>query len=59
MGGEALGPVKAQYPNVGDARTGRQEWVGKHSHRSRRREDGIGSFSGGKWGPGKGITFEK
>jgi hypothetical protein len=28
MGGEALGPVKALYPSVGNSRVGRREWVG-------------------------------
>ena len=28
MGGEALGPVEAQYPSIGNARSVRWEWVG-------------------------------
>jgi hypothetical protein len=28
MGEEALHPMKAQCPSVGNARTGRREWVG-------------------------------
>jgi hypothetical protein len=35
---------------------GVDRWVGKHTHRSRGREDGIGKFPEGK--PEKGITFE-
>jgi hypothetical protein len=35
---------------------GASEWVGKHIHRSRGREDGMGASGGGK--PEKGITFE-
>jgi hypothetical protein len=27
MGGETLGPVKAQYPSVGNDRRGKWEWV--------------------------------
>jgi hypothetical protein len=45
-------------PNVGEFQGSdvrMDEWVGKHSHRSRGREDQIGSFRGLQ---GKGITFE-
>jgi hypothetical protein len=62
MGGEALGPVKALCPSVGEcqgqeARVG--EWVMEHPHRNRER---VG-WDRGFWGweveePGKGITFE-
>jgi hypothetical protein len=61
MGEEALGPVKARCSSVGEFK-GREAgvggWVEAHPHRSRRREDRIGSFLG--WGgeSGKGITFE-
>ena len=47
VGGEALGPVKARYPSVGQCQGGEVgvgEWVGEHPHRSRGREDGIGGF---------------
>ena len=47
MGGEALGPVKALDPSVGECEGGEAgvgEWVGEHPHRSRGRWDGIGSF---------------
>ena len=50
VGGEAPGPVKAQYPSVGESRAGRWEWVGEHPHRSRGREDGTGGFWGGGGG---------
>jgi hypothetical protein len=45
MGGEALGPVKAQCPSVGEcqgSQMGVGGWVGKHPHRSR--GDRIGGF---------------
>jgi hypothetical protein len=38
MGGEALGPMKAQCPSVGecqDGEVGVGRWVGEHPHRSR------------------------
>ena len=47
MGGEALAPVKALCPSVGecqDREVGVCGRVGKHSHRSRGRENGIGGF---------------
>jgi hypothetical protein len=40
MGGEALGPVKAQCPSVGGCQGGEVGvggWLGEHPHRSRRR----------------------
>jgi hypothetical protein len=55
MGREALGPVKALCPSVGereDVEVGVGRQVGEHPHRSRGRRDGIG-VSGGK-----GMTFE-
>jgi hypothetical protein len=58
MGGEVLGPVKAQCPSVGECQgreAGVGRWEGEHHHRSR--EGGLnGGFLEGK--PGKGITFE-
>jgi hypothetical protein len=52
MGGETLGPVKAQFPSAGECQ-GRQVgvgvWVGAHCHRSREREDGMGGFQGETW----------
>jgi len=55
MGGEVLGPGKAQCPSVRNARVGRQ-WVdGEHPHRSRERGMGKGVSRGET---GKGITFE-
>jgi hypothetical protein len=59
MGGKALGPVKACYPSVGECQnveSGVDAWVGKHCHRSRRKEDGTGVFLERKLG--KGIPFE-
>jgi len=54
IGGEALGPVKARFPNVGECQ-GIEErvsgWEWEHPHRSR---GGGGSMGEG----GKGITFE-
>jgi hypothetical protein len=47
MGGEAVGPIKAQCPSVRQG-VGVSGWVGEHPHRRRGREDKIG----------KGITFE-
>ena len=52
MGGKALGPVKAQCPNVGECQGGKAgvgKWVGEHPHRSRGSEDQMGG-SGGKTG---------
>jgi hypothetical protein len=43
MGEEALGPVTAQCPSVGEFE-GREEGVGGLVNRGR--EDGIGSFGG-------------
>jgi hypothetical protein len=45
---QALGPVKAQCPSVGDTRAWRGGgWVGgEHSHRSRGRVYGIGGLRG-------------
>lgn len=53
MGGEALGPVKARCPSVGECQ-GREEggngWeVGEHSHRSRGRGHGMGVFGWETW----------
>ena len=58
IGGETLGPVNARCPSVGECEGGEAGvgvWVGKHPHRSRGREDGIGVPRGKL---GKGITFE-
>ena len=60
MGGEALGPVRALCPSVGecqgrDAEVGR--WVEEHPQRRRGKGNGTGGFHKG-WGPGKGITPE-
>jgi hypothetical protein len=60
MGGEVLGPMKAQwmpqYRGIEGGEEGVGGWVEEHPHRSRGREDGIGGFWEG--GPGKGIRFE-
>jgi hypothetical protein len=55
MGGEALGPVKALCPRVGEMPGPGSEsgWVGEQGEGER---DMGGCFSEGK--PGKGITFE-
>ena len=53
MGGEALGPVKALCPSVGECQ-GQEAEVGGLV--SRGRGEGNKGFSEGK--PGKGITFE-
>jgi hypothetical protein len=58
MGEEALGPVTAQCPSVGEFKSWEVRvggWVGEHLHRSR----GRGGIRG-LWGEelGKGITFE-
>jgi hypothetical protein len=61
---EALGPVKVQCPSVGDCEGGGGGWggvggwVGAHSHRSRKRGNGIEGFWPGGGGLGKRITFE-
>jgi hypothetical protein len=47
MGGEALGPVKAGCPSVGQCKgteVGVSECVGEHPHRSRRHGGRIGGF---------------
>jgi hypothetical protein len=53
MGGEALGPVKALCPSVGEC-LGQEAGVGGLVSRGRGR--GWGGVSEAK--PGKGITFE-
>jgi hypothetical protein len=52
MGGEALGPVKALRPSIGECQNQEWEWVGWGAGGGGR---GWG-FSEGKLG--KGITFE-
>ena len=52
MGGEALGPVKAQCPNVGECQ---DQEAGVGGLVSRGRGDRIGGLEGK---PEKGITFE-
>jgi hypothetical protein len=52
MGEEALGPVKALFPSVGECQRGDVGvggWVGEHLHRSRGRGDEIWG-SGGETG---------
>ena len=46
----------SQCRGTEDREMGVGGWVEEHLHRSRGREDGIGSFRGG--GLGKWITFE-
>jgi hypothetical protein len=56
MGGEALGPMKAEWPSVGEFEGGKVRvagWVGEHPHRSRGRWNGIRSF----WGTRKGDNI--
>ena len=57
VGGEALGPVKAQFPSVGEWQGGEVGvviWEGEHPHKSRE-----GKWDRGPEGkPGKGLTFE-
>jgi hypothetical protein len=56
MRGEALGPVKAQCPSVGECQgreVGVDGWVGEHPHRSR---GGDREFLEGKLG--KELTLE-
>jgi hypothetical protein len=53
MGDEALGPVTARCPSVGECEGGEavvDGWVGAYPHRTRRSEGGIGSF----WDAGGG-----
>jgi hypothetical protein len=45
-----------QYRGTEGWEVGVDGWVEEHPHRSRGKEDGVGSFQGG--GLGKGITFE-
>ena len=52
MGGEALGPVKAQCPSVGEFQE-REAGVGRL--KSRGSGDGIGGFWKGKPGKGKHL----
>jgi hypothetical protein len=50
MGEEALGPVKAQCPSVKEFQTRKEGvggWVGKHPHKSRGWENGMGVVIGG------------
>jgi len=59
MGGEALGPVKAQCPSIGkcqDVKAGVAKWLGEHPHRSRGEGKWDRGVEEGKLG--KGITFE-
>jgi hypothetical protein len=59
MGGEVLGPVKAQCPSVGECQgreVGVGGWVEEHPHRSRGRRGWDRRFLEGKLG--KGIAFE-
>jgi hypothetical protein len=62
MGRETLGTVKAQCPSVEECQGREVEvggWVGKHSHRSNGRGNGIGeSQGGGQELLGKELTFE-
>jgi hypothetical protein len=52
VGEEALGPVKALCPSIGNGRTrNKSGWVDEQGE-----GEGIGDFSEGKLG--KGITFE-
>ena len=50
MGGQALGPVKAQCSSIGECQ-GRDvrmsRWVGEHPYRSRGKGHGIGDFERG------------
>lgn len=59
MGGEALGPVNAQCPSLGEymgGEVGGRDWAGEeHPHRSGGREMGYGVS---RRESGKGITFE-
>jgi hypothetical protein len=53
MGGQALGPVKAQCPGVGECQgveAGVGGWVREYPHISREREYGIGNFPEGESG---------
>jgi hypothetical protein len=52
MGGEALGPVKAGCPSVGECQGGKAGvggWVGEHPHRNRGRGAGIECFQKANW----------
>ena len=54
MGGETLGPVKAQCSSVGECQgveEGVGRWVGEYPHRSRGRQDGM-EVSRGETGKG-------
>jgi hypothetical protein len=56
MGGEALGPVKARFPSVGECQ-GQETGVGAGGGGGVRLEEERGrGFLEGK--PGQGITFE-
>jgi hypothetical protein len=57
VGGETLGPVKAQCPSVGECQSreaGMDGWLGEHSHRTTGRGRGYG-ISGGETGKGDKI----
>ena len=53
MGGEALGPVKALCPSVGDYQ-GQEEGVGRLGSRGW----GVGKRGSSEGKQGKGLTFE-
>jgi hypothetical protein len=58
MGGEALGPVKARCPSVGECQGGEGGgcgWVGNTLIESGEREM---EYRFVEWKPGKGIKFE-
>ena len=52
MGGEALDPVKAQCPSVGECQGGEAGvggWVEEHPYRGRIRGDRIGGLQRENW----------
>jgi hypothetical protein len=62
MGGEILGPMKAQWMpqcrGIKGEEVGVGGWVEEHPHKSRGREHGIGGFQRGDLERGKHLKYK-